>query len=383
MRVNFDRNSRKKLNYILGLIIAIIGFSIFHIYDLIYYPGLTQKVIIRSVFIGYCILLMVLIKFIPIRYISVFDFLIFISCTIMITIQALFSDGFANNNYAGFVMIIFIASLLIEIKPLRFILLLIISASSHFIILSFHPVFSAKGFYSHLLYILLSALIGVFLNYLLSQMRDREARNLNEKEILLKEIHHRVKNNLQIISSLLNLQAGTISDTKTKAVVVESQSRVKTMALIHQLLYESDNFSIIDFNKYLHKLMFSLHGTFKNPNQKIQYSINAENVFLDIDKAVPLGLITNELATNAYKYAFQHAEDGIIEIDLKKTNKTQYILTISDNGIGLPETFNMKHSTTLGLKLVNLLTSQIDGSLEILNKKGTTFFIRFSDVPKN
>jgi two-component sensor histidine kinase len=381
--VNFDRDKRKKLYYLSALIISIIGYSIFHIYDMFYYPEITLKIIIRSVFILYCLVLLLVLKFIPDRYITIFDFLIFIPCTLILTLQCLISDGFANGNYAGFIIVIFIASLLIEIKPLRFSVLLFISVSAHFIILSFHPVFSERGFYSHLLYILLSSVIAIFLNYLVNQMREREAQNLKEKEILLKEIHHRVKNNLQVISSLLNLQAGSISDNATKAIVLESQSRVKSMALIHQLLYESEQFSSIDFSKYLHQLMATLHGTFRNPNQKILYTIHAENIFLDIDRAVPLGLITNELVTNAYKYAFENIEEGIIEIDIKNTGKENYIFKISDNGKGLPDSFIPEQSVTLGLKLVKLLTTQIDGKLEINKNNGATIVITFLDTPKN
>jgi two-component sensor histidine kinase len=382
--VNFDRDKRKKVYYLSALIISIIGYSVFHIFDVVNYPEITLKVIIRSVFIFYCLALLVLIKFIPDRYISFFDFLIFIPCTLILTLQCFISDGFANGNYAGFVIVIFIASLLIEIKSVRFSVLLFISVSAHFVILSFHPVFSERGFYLHLMYILLSSVIAIFLNYLVNQMRERETQNLKEKEILLKEIHHRVKNNLQVISSLLNLQAGTISDNSIKAVVLESQSRVKSMALIHQLLYESERFSSIDFSKYLHQLMATLHETFRNPNQKILYTIHAENIFLDIDKAVPLGLITNELVTNAYKYAFENLEEGIIEIDIKNTGKENYIFKISDNGKGLPGSFIPEQSVTLGLKLVKLLTTQIDGKLEINNNNnGATIVITFLDTPKN
>jgi two-component sensor histidine kinase len=383
MIVNFDRDRRKKLYYISALIISILGYSIFHIYDVVYYPEITLKIIIRSVFILYCLVLLVVIKFIPDRYISIFDFLIFIPCTLMLTLQCLISDGFANGNYAGFIIVIFIASLLIEIKPLRFSLLLLISVSAHFIILSFHPVFSERGFYLHLMYIFLSSVIAIFLNYLVTQMRAREEHILREKEILLKEIHHRVKNNLQVISSLLNLQAGTISDNSIKAVVLESQARVKSMALIHQLLYETEQFSSIDFSIYLNQLMTSLHGTFKNSNQKIQYFIHSEPILLDIDKAIPLGLITNELVTNAYKYAFENLEEGIIEIELKSTGNGNYMLKISDNGKGLPDSFNPEHSSTLGLKLVHLLTTQIDGTLDIINTNGASYIISFQNTPKN
>lgn len=216
---------------------------------------------------------------------------------------------------------------------------------------------------------------GIFLYY--SYKKSRKADK--EKEALLKEIHHRVKNNLMVISSLLNLQSGSITDDATRSAVKESQSRVKSMALIHQLLYQSEMFTSIDFPKYLEQLMASLQGAYGKPGKNIKYIIKAENIKLDIDTAIPLGLITNELATNAYKYAFVDSTDGTIEIDFCRTDDHKYLLRISDNGKGLPQGFDLETSSTLGLKLVKILTKQIRAKLQYSTNKGTEFNIVYSE----
>ncbi|MBN2613447.1 MAG: tetratricopeptide repeat protein [Bacteroidales bacterium] len=216
---------------------------------------------------------------------------------------------------------------------------------------------------------------GLFIYY---SFRKSQKAN-KEKEALLKEIHHRVKNNLQVISSLLNMQSGAIIDDGTKAVVKESQSRVKSMALIHQMLYQSEMFTCIDFTKYLEQLMSSLMGTYKQPGKNIRYLIHAGRVTLDIDTAIPLGLITNELATNALKYAFIDSAEGQIDFSISKTSERAYKFVISDNGKGLPENFDLNKSDTLGLKLVKILTRQIAGKIDLVSNAGTTVIISFED----
>jgi two-component system, sensor histidine kinase PdtaS len=217
--------------------------------------------------------------------------------------------------------------------------------------------------------------IGIFIYF--SYRKAKKADH--EKEALLKEIHHRVKNNLMVVSSLLNLQSGSITDENTKSAVRESQSRVKSMALIHQLLYQGDRFARIDFSKYLEQLMASLQGTYSRPGKHIGYAVNAGGVELDIDMAIPLGLITNELATNAYKYAFTEREEGRIEIDLEKTADHMYALRIADNGKGLPADFDPGNSNTLGLKLVKILSKQIKAKLSFAVNGGTEFRIVFAE----
>lgn len=216
--------------------------------------------------------------------------------------------------------------------------------------------------------------IFMFINYRKSKRADKE------KEALLKEIHHRVKNNLMVISSLLNLQSGTLTDDKTKSAVRESQSRVKSMALIHQLLYQSEMFTRIDFPMYLEQLMSSLQSAYCKPGMNIKYRIQADDIKLDIDTAIPLGLITNELATNAYKYAFADSREGIIELQLRKVTESHCKLSISDNGVGLPYDFDLENSNTLGLKLVKILTKQLKAKINYEISGGTEFQITFSKI---
>lgn len=223
-----------------------------------------------------------------------------------------------------------------------------------------------------------AALIALFVAFLYrSYRKSRKAEK--EKEALLKEMHHRVKNNLTVISSLLNLQSGSIADDSTRAAVKESQCRVKSMALIHEQLYQTDRFTSIDFPKYLEQLFTSLHSVYSKPGCNIQYIIRAEDVRLDIDTAIPLGLITNELATNAYKYAFTESSRGLIEIDLKRTSNNKILLQIRDNGKGIPEGFDVENSPTLGLKLVSMLIKQIKARLSMSTENGTEFKVIVGD----
>lgn len=228
-------------------------------------------------------------------------------------------------------------------------------------------------------FILLTAVLiiafGIFLY--LNYRKSRRAEK--EKELLLKEIHHRVKNNLMVISSLLNLQSGSITDENTRSAVKDSQNRVKSMALIHQMLYQSETFNRIDFTKYLEQLMASLQNTYSEQGKNIRYVIHTDNIELDIDTAIPLGLITNELATNAYKYAFSDSSSGKIEVNFSHITDHKYRLRVSDNGIGLPAGFDVDHTTTLGLKLVKILARQLKAKLDYTVKDGTEFNIEFSE----
>ncbi len=199
-----------------------------------------------------------------------------------------------------------------------------------------------------------------------------------EKEMLLKEIHHRVKNNLQIISSLLSMQTRTLSDSKTIDAMKESQSRVKTMALIHEKLYQYDNLARINMNEYMRQLSDFLSQTYRS-EKDIKVIIESENINLDIDTAVPLGLITNELLSNALKYAFADMDQGQVTIKLIKDSAGAYVLTISDSGKGLAADMDIEKSKSLGLKLVRTLTRQINGNLSISSNPGATFSIVFSE----
>ncbi|MCX6170476.1 MAG: ATP-binding protein [Ignavibacteriales bacterium] len=203
--------------------------------------------------------------------------------------------------------------------------------------------------------------------------------SLEEKDILLKEIHHRVKNNLQIISSLLFLQSCKIKDEENLSIFQESQNRIKSMALVHEKLYQSKELSRINFSEYINNLAQFIYQTYKNQSANIEFDYQLDDVFMSIDDAVPLGLILNELLTNSIKYAFRHLkpeseQKKIIQIRLKK-DFDQLLFEVSDNGIGLPKDFDIQKSESLGLKLVNNLTQQVRGELTTSTNSGAVFTI--------
>jgi len=215
-------------------------------------------------------------------------------------------------------------------------------------------------------------------NRMLEAKNEEIAKQNREKEILLKEIHHRVKNNLQVISSLLSMQTRSLTDSKVVDAMKESQSRVKTMALIHEKLYQYDDLSRVNMKEYMNQLSDFLSQTYRT-EKDIQVVIEVEDINLDIDTAVPLGLITNELLSNAMKYAFQDMEQGKIKIVLSKQKSNGYQLIVSDTGKGMAEDLDVKKSTSLGLRLVHTLTRQIHGDLSVRSRPGTTFSIEFKE----
>ena len=207
--------------------------------------------------------------------------------------------------------------------------------------------------------------------------------SLHEKEALLKEIHHRVKNNLQIISSLLNLQATQSENKAVHKALQEGQSRVRSMALIHEILYRSDDLARIDFGAYIQELTTQLCQTYNVYTGQVVVDVQMDEVFLTMETALPCGLILNELVSNALKHAFADGRSGQITICLLAKNNHQYNLNISDNGIGFPPHLNYRQTTTLGLQLVNTLIDQLEGNLEVTSQKGASFTITFEDkTPK-
>jgi PAS domain S-box-containing protein len=194
---------------------------------------------------------------------------------------------------------------------------------------------------------------------------------LKEKGTLLKEIHHRVKNNLQIISSLLKMQAEKTKDTKTLGILKDSHNRIKSMALIHESLYSNDNFSSIDYEKYVINLVNELRSTFKANN--VKFDIKIKDIFFDIQTAIPCGLIINELVTNSLKYAFRGGKNHTITVEISKNLSSNYVISVSDNGIGLPEDIDVENTKTMGYELVTLLSKQIDSIMTIDRVSGTKF----------
>ncbi|WP_321421270.1 PAS domain S-box protein [uncultured Methanobacterium sp.] len=203
-------------------------------------------------------------------------------------------------------------------------------------------------------------------------------KSLEEKEVLLREIHHRVKNNMQILSSLLNLQIQYEDSDETISVLKDSQGRVKSMAMIHEKLYQSSNFSNINFKEYLERLVSGIFYSYEITTGNIGSEIDIEDVNLNIDTAIPLGLIINELVTNSVKHAFPQGE-GTISIKLKSLPE-QMELTVADNGIGLPVNIDIQNPKTLGLQLVKSLTEQLDGDIRVERSNGTVFKITFKEL---
>lgn len=213
----------------------------------------------------------------------------------------------------------------------------------------------------------------------LNEQKIKES--LKEKEILIKEIHHRVKNNLQIISSLLKLQIRKINDQTTKDILKDSQNRIQTISLIHKNLYKADDFLNINFNTYVHDLMKNLLSSYKPFYEDIKLDLEIEDIMISIDIAIPCGIILNELITNTLKYAFPNRKTGSIFISfnfLKQNDKPVYELIFKDNGIGIPQNIIVDQDEHIGLNLINELTNQLYGKITInSDDNGTCFIINF------
>jgi PAS domain S-box-containing protein len=205
-------------------------------------------------------------------------------------------------------------------------------------------------------------------------------KNIEEKETLLKEIHHRVKNNLQIISSLLNLQSNSVNDAFVSNILNQSKARIESMCKVHEMLYKSDNLSQINYEQYLIELVTKLIQNLKGNNCNILLDIKAP-VSFNINTAIPLGLLINEIITNSLKYGIQNNSKGKIYILIKKLNKNKFSMVIGDNGKGFPKSISINNSPTLGFQLIITLTEQINGSCARMhNKKGTHYNITFEEI---
>ncbi len=220
-------------------------------------------------------------------------------------------------------------------------------------------------------------------NKILASQKIELQKIAGEKDSLLKEIHHRVKNNLQVISGLLSLQNTEHQSDELKAILKEGQNRVKSMALIHQMLYQNQNLSTIPFQDYLEELSKLIEKSFGAASKKIEVSVNAQNITFDVDTAIPLGLIINELLSNSIKYAFENDDrGGQIDISLNRLENDHYNLTIKDNGKGMSDSFNFETAKSLGLRLVKMLCTQIRAELKIESINGTQIEIKFKDTWK-
>jgi two-component sensor histidine kinase len=207
---------------------------------------------------------------------------------------------------------------------------------------------------------------------------------IGEKEVLLKEIHHRVKNNLQVITSLLSLQSSFIEDDEAKALFRYSQYRINSMAMVHEMLYKSQDISKIDYSEYAKKLIMGLVVSMKGSDNKVELISNVPETNLNIDTAIPLGLLINEIITNALKYGIRDKEAGSIHIEITKIRDREFRMLIGDNGAGFSKDVNFRNSNSLGLMLIHRLTLQLKGNIEKdNNRKGTNYIVIFKEIDQN
>lgn len=203
--------------------------------------------------------------------------------------------------------------------------------------------------------------------------------SLEDKELLLRELHHRVKNNMQIISSLLNLQSQHIKDKRDLKIFKSSQTRVKTMSLIHEELYSSQDFSHIHLSKYIRNLTKELLTSNIGDPGRVQLTVNVEEIKMELETAIPLGLLINEIVANSVNHAFPNHRKGEIIVDLKRDGDA-FVLKISDDGIGIPKKTDFEKAETLGFQLIKNLVNQLDGEIKMQTNHGTTFIIKFKEL---
>jgi PAS domain S-box-containing protein len=209
------------------------------------------------------------------------------------------------------------------------------------------------------------------------QLETERLQTLREKETMLKEIHHRVKNNLQVVSSLFYLQSRRIEGGRLSQLLDESRDRVQSIALIHDRLYRSENLANIEFVGYLRSLVASIKATYGDAALSVNAAITGSDVSLDIEHAVPCGLIVNELVSNAFKHAFPAGRAGKIEVHVRKEQEGQVVLEVADDGVGIPESVDWRQPQSLGLQLVASLTIQLRAISDLDRSRGTRFKIRF------
>jgi PAS domain S-box-containing protein len=218
-------------------------------------------------------------------------------------------------------------------------------------------------------------------------MRDRTAQrqleeqlraSLREKEVLLQEIHHRVKNNLQVISSVLSLQSESIREGEAVAAFQDAQARIRSMALIHEILYESSDLAQVNLAAYTRRLAEDLVRSYQVEPERLRLVVETDEVWLSAEKAMPCGLILNELIANCVKHAFPDGRSGTVRVTLRAEAASQVIFSVGDSGVGFPAGVDFRHTASLGLQLICLLTEQLGGTITLDRSEGTLFTIQFA-----
>ncbi len=209
------------------------------------------------------------------------------------------------------------------------------------------------------------------------QAEEKLRASLEEKEVLLKEIHHRVKNNMQIISSLVRIQSAHIEDEKILGIFNEISDRIKSMALLYEMLYQSKDMTSVDLSEYIRRLTTHLISMYRASLGEVDLRLNVENVQLDIKRAIPCGLIVTELLSNSLKHAFPDRKKGEIAVELHPNGNKKYRLVISDTGVGFPQGMDFRQTPSLGMRLVTDLVKQLNGTIALSREKGTEFRIVF------
>lgn len=221
----------------------------------------------------------------------------------------------------------------------------------------------------------LASLYAMGINRIRSE--EKLKMSLDEKEVLIKELHHRVKNNMQVMSSLLALQSRKIDDKKYQSLFQESQNRIHAMALVHERLYHSEEIAKVDFSRYLYELTQHLFYSYNINRDLVTLNLNVWDVYLGIDAAVPCAMIINELVSNSLKHAFPEGRKGVINVSLMKNDEQKHVLAVLDDGIGFPAQFDISKSDSLGMQIIQSLTRQLNGSLAVEGARGTAVTIQF------